>query len=201
MQCIGLSPSVIPSSTWILQCVRLAHMYRPRGLTATLYSLKRGNPLCRSASAALTTAPSSESMSFVALPGWHLWSKCCGAAVVVARTCMHTWLPFIWWRFEISILIFCFVKLFGAWTDNHRYDHCKSHADFVNTTLLSSAAAAVPACVPGGSSNSSSHCIDDVSNLKQSKIFLTRGECRTYTGNAVLNSVNVYKELGSSGIL
>lgn len=76
------------------------------------------------------------------------------------------------------------------------YDHCKSHALFVNTTTLTAAAAAVPACARGGGSD----CIDSTSNLTRSKIFLARGECRTYTGNAVINTRDVYAGLGAQAI-
>ena len=80
------------------------------------------------------------------------------------------------------------------------YDHCKSHANFVNTSILSDAAANVPACAHNGTNNDP-NCIDEVSNLRRSRVFLTRGECRTYTGNAVLNSVDVYKQLGASQLM
>lgn len=76
------------------------------------------------------------------------------------------------------------------------YDKCKCHGDFVNTTLLADAARATPICVPGGSKD----CIDDPANLRDAKVFLNRGECRTYTGPAVSNTMDVYKKLGVNNV-
>lgn len=76
------------------------------------------------------------------------------------------------------------------------YDHCKSHAAFVNSTTLATAAAMTPFC-----RGNTSDCIDDVAHLKASNIFLTRGECRTYTGRAVENTRDVYSQLGAGRIL
>jgi hypothetical protein len=36
--------------------------------------------------------------------------------------------------------------------------------------------------------------------MKDHKIYLTRGECRTYTGSAVNNTANVYEELGAQNV-
>ena len=76
------------------------------------------------------------------------------------------------------------------------YDHCKSHSAFVNPSELAQAATGVPACT----ANSSGDCIDSVQHLRDAKIFLTRGECRTYTGSAVENTRQVYEILGAQGI-
>eukprot|EP01046_Picozoa_sp_COSAG06_P007409 COSAG06_NODE_361_length_16829_cov_8.781112_15_plen_380_part_01 len=85
------------------------------------------------------------------------------------------------------------------------YDHCKSHVGFVNATQLAHAAMVVPACGSNTSSTGSSEggggstdCIDDVANIRTAKIFLTRGECHTYTGSAVENTQDVYQLLGAS---
>ena len=78
------------------------------------------------------------------------------------------------------------------------YDHCKAQASFVNTSLLAAAAAAVPTCSDGAAGGGD--CIDDVAHLARSKVFLTRGECRTYTGSAVANTRDVYAKLGASGL-
>tara|TARA_B110000208_G_C11789436_1_gene436893 strand:- start:1479 stop:3599 length:2121 start_codon:yes stop_codon:yes gene_type:complete len=76
------------------------------------------------------------------------------------------------------------------------YDHCKSHSAFVNTTAL--ALAATAAGKVGGCNGGA--CIDPTSNLRAARIFLRRGECRTYTGSAVTNSRDVYEKLGASDI-
>jgi hypothetical protein len=78
------------------------------------------------------------------------------------------------------------------------YDKCKSHADFVNTSLLADAAKSIPVCTPGGSNTD---CIDDTAGLRDAKVFLNRGECRTYTGPAVVNTMDVYKKLGVEKVL
>lgn len=75
------------------------------------------------------------------------------------------------------------------------YDHCKSHAHYVNSTLLAAAAADTPSCT-----GEDGACIDAVRNLESAKIFLTRGECRTYTGSAVANTRDVYAALGAKGM-
>eukprot|EP00935_MAST-01C_sp_MAST-1C-sp1_P002666 g2666.t1 len=97
------------------------------------------------------------------------------------------------------------------------YDHCKSHAHWVNSTLLAEAARALPKCPPKlkpkpkPSAESWAEaepvpaaalgdCIDDTTNLATARIFLTRGECRTYTGSAVENSREVYSLLGAKGM-
>ena len=98
------------------------------------------------------------------------------------------------------------------------YDHCKSHASYVNASMLAAAAAAAPSCasttatargVPGtppranarsGSGSGGGDCIDSVANLEAAKIFLTRSECRTYTGSAVENTRDVYAALGAKGM-
>jgi hypothetical protein len=60
---------------------------------------------------------------------------------------------------------------------------------------LSDAAKQVPVC-----EKENDGCIDDWQNLKEHKIFLNRGECRTYTGSAVNNTANVYEELGATNV-
>ena len=73
------------------------------------------------------------------------------------------------------------------------YDHCKSHAHWVDTNLLAKLARDVPKC----GRNIGEDCIDDICHLaKSGKVFLNRGECRTYTGNAVSNTADLYKALG-----
>ena len=46
-------------------------------------------------------------------------------------------------------------------------------------------------------SGNDTDCIDDLQNMKNAKILLARGECRTYTGSAVENTRDVYKGLGA----
>jgi hypothetical protein len=82
------------------------------------------------------------------------------------------------------------------------YDHCKSHSGFVNPSELAQAATGVPVCGANRSrgGGGSDDCIDGVEHLHAAKIFLTRGECRTYTGSAVENTRQVYEILGAQGI-
>ena len=84
------------------------------------------------------------------------------------------------------------------------YDHCKSHAGWVEPTLLASQATALPSCQPadeadGGAAagRSDGDCIDALTHLRRARVFLTRGECRTYVGSAVENTLQVYKQLGA----
>jgi hypothetical protein len=42
--------------------------------------------------------------------------------------------------------------------------------------------------------------VDDNSYLEKAKVFLSRSECRTYTGNAVENTRDVYEKLGAKGV-
>jgi len=74
------------------------------------------------------------------------------------------------------------------------YDHCKSHAHWVNTTQLVENALALPTC----SKDTEWDCVDDFDGLKDAKIYLARTECRTYTGNAVENTRDVYEKLGTN---
>jgi hypothetical protein len=74
------------------------------------------------------------------------------------------------------------------------YDHCKSHAHWVEPDLLIENAKNLKTC----ETEEESDCVDDFANLKDAKIFLARGECRTYTGPAVENTATVYKGLGAS---
>eukprot|EP01065_Artemidia_motanka_P004664 TRINITY_DN1221_c0_g1_i1.p2 TRINITY_DN1221_c0_g1~~TRINITY_DN1221_c0_g1_i1.p2 ORF type:complete len:346 (+),score=46.32 TRINITY_DN1221_c0_g1_i1:71-1108(+) len=70
------------------------------------------------------------------------------------------------------------------------YDHCKNHAGWVNASRLVEVARSLPVCQPG-----QTHCIDSPTNLTSARVFLTRGECRTYTGNAVVNTKDVFDGL------
>jgi len=76
------------------------------------------------------------------------------------------------------------------------YDHCKSHGHWVNTTQLVENAQALATCANATDTD----CVDDFENLKDAKVYLSRGECRTYTGNAVENTKDVYEKLGVSGV-
>ena len=62
--------------------------------------------------------------------------------------------------------------------------------------FVARAATGVPVCA----NSSGGDCIDSVEHLRTAKIFLTRGECRTYTGSAVENTRQVYQILGAQGI-
>lgn len=43
-------------------------------------------------------------------------------------------------------------------------------------------------------------CLDDVDNLKDSRVLLTRGECATYAEGAVVNTLAMYAQLSANPV-
>ena len=63
------------------------------------------------------------------------------------------------------------------------YDHCKNHGEWVQVPYLVKLAR-------------EDHGIDLLSNLNRTRVLVTRGECRTYTGNAVENTLAFFVQAG-----
>eukprot|EP01062_Namystynia_karyoxenos_P038083 TRINITY_DN2767_c0_g1_i1.p2 TRINITY_DN2767_c0_g1~~TRINITY_DN2767_c0_g1_i1.p2 ORF type:complete len:398 (+),score=71.86 TRINITY_DN2767_c0_g1_i1:86-1195(+) len=69
------------------------------------------------------------------------------------------------------------------------YDHCKNHPEWVDVGKLPDYPRRT--CGNGGLPG----CIDDVTNLYNTSVYLTRGECRTYVGGAEVNTFAMYAQM------
>jgi len=66
------------------------------------------------------------------------------------------------------------------------YDHCKNHPEWVDVGMLPD--------YPRRTCHGRDGCVDEPGNLRDTTVYLSRGECETYVGGAVINSVAMYSQ-------